>query len=213
MPTEPNAEGMHQQGTPKAIAQMPQVMCSNALELASVSQLAKHRINTIADLSQDRTLVGWSLWCLRTLPLSDKGQRAVSAYLEQARLTPAWMPAVPEAQETLLLTEKRYPFTKKSLTLLFSRLNQRAGFTTKPICPSMLRETYAIRFLQAGGELSVLQEQLGLADPASVKRYQHFCDEQQKTEVGVQVVPEGQARSPQPARRSKSQRQKRRRRR
>jgi integrase/recombinase XerD len=94
----------------------------------------------------------------RTLPLSEKGQHAVSAYLEQARLTPAWEPVVPEARDRLFLTEVRHPLTKNSLTLLFVRLNQRAGLTTKPVHPSMLRDTYAVRFLQAGGDLSVLQE-------------------------------------------------------
>jgi site-specific recombinase XerD len=113
----------------------------------------------------------------RTLPLSENGQRAVDAYLDQARLTPAWEPAVPAAQDRLLLTELRHPLTKNSLTLLFMRLSQRVGFTKKPICPSMLRETYAIRFLQAGGELAALQEQLGVADLVSVKRYQRFCEQ------------------------------------
>jgi site-specific recombinase XerD len=86
----------------------------------------------------------------RTLPLSADGQRAVCAYLDQARLTPAWEPVEPEARDRLLLTEQRRPLTKNSLTLLFVRLSQRAGFTREPICPSMLRDTYAIRFLQAG---------------------------------------------------------------
>ncbi len=105
----------------------------------------------------------------------------------------------------------RSPLTKNSLTFLFIRLSQRAGFTTKPICPSMLRDTYAVRFLQAGGELSVLQEQLGLADPASVRRYRRFCEEQQREEPGTQAS-SGQAKLPRPARRSKSKRRKGRRR-
>ena len=87
----------------------------------------------------------------RTITLSADGQCAVCAYLDQARLTPAWEPAVPEARDRLLLTERRHPLTKNSLTLLFKRLSQRAGFTRWPICPSMLRDTYAIRFVQAGG--------------------------------------------------------------
>ncbi|HET8843025.1 MAG TPA: tyrosine-type recombinase/integrase, partial [Ktedonobacteraceae bacterium] len=58
-------------------------------------------------------------------------------------------------------------------------LNQRAGLAKKPICPSMLRETYAIRFLQAGGSLAVLQEQLGVRDSASVKRYERFSHERE----------------------------------
>ncbi|HET8844441.1 MAG TPA: tyrosine-type recombinase/integrase [Ktedonobacteraceae bacterium] len=113
----------------------------------------------------------------RTFPLSGNGQRAVCAYLDQVRLTSAWEPAVPEARDRLLLTEQRYPLTKNSLTLLFRRLNQRAKFTKMPICPSMLRDTYAIRFLQTGGTLAALQQQLGIAHRVSVKRYQSFCEQ------------------------------------
>ena len=112
---------------------------------------------------------------LRTFPLSADGQRAVCAYLEQARLTPAWEPRELEAQDRLLLTERRHPLTRNSLTLLFKRLSQRAGFTRTTISPSMLRDTYAIRFVQAGGGPAALREQLGVAALASVKRYQHCC--------------------------------------
>ncbi len=126
---------------------------------------------------------------IRTVPLSADGQRAVCTYLDQARLTPAWEPAVPEARDRLLLTERRHPLTKNSLTLLFKRLSQRAGFTRRSICPSMLRDTYAIRFVQGGGGLAALREQLGVADLASVKRYQHFC-EQRKEKRQVQACPE-----------------------
>ena len=125
----------------------------------------------------------------RTIHLSADGQRAVCAYLEQARLTPTWEPALPEAQDRLLLTERRRPLTKNSLTLLFRRLSQRAGFTRTPICPSMLRDTYAMRFVQAGGGLAALREQLGVAALASVKRYQHFC-ERRKEKRQVQACPE-----------------------
>jgi site-specific recombinase XerD len=114
---------------------------------------------------------------LRTFPLSADGQRAVYAYLDQARLTPAWEPTELEAQDRLLLTERRHPLTRNSLTLLFKRLSQRAGFTRTPICPSMLRDTYAISFMQAGGGPAALQEQLGVTALASVKRYQHCCQQ------------------------------------
>jgi site-specific recombinase XerD len=46
----------------------------------------------------------------RTIPLSADGQRAVCAYLDQARLTPAWEPAVPEARDRLLL-----PFARRNI--------------------------------------------------------------------------------------------------
>jgi len=113
---------------------------------------------------------------------------------------------VPEARDLLLLTERRRPLTKNSLTLLFLRLSQRAGFARKPICPSMLRDTYAIRFLRAGGELAALQEQLGVADLASVKRYQHFC-EQRRQEQEIQACSEKSAFTQQ-SRRDKSKRRK-----
>jgi site-specific recombinase XerD len=95
---------------------------------------------------------------------------------------------VPEARDLLLLTERRHPLTKNSLTLLLNRLSQRAGFTRRPVCPSMLRDTYAIRFVQAGCRLAALREQLGVADLASVKRYQHYC-EQLKGKRQVQGCP------------------------
>lgn len=148
---------------------------------------------------------------LRTLPLSADGKRALCVYLDQARLTPDWKPAVREAQDRLLLTEQRQPLTKNSLTLLFVRLSQRAGLTRTPICPSMLRDTYAIRFVQAGGDLTELQEQLGVASLASVRRYQRYCDQQKRAEPGTQVSP-GQAMLPRSAKRSKGERRKARRR-
>jgi site-specific recombinase XerD len=142
----------------------------------------------------------------RTFPLSTDGQRAVCTYLDQARLTPAWEPALPEAQDLLLLTERRRPLTKNSLTLLFKRLSQRAGFTRAPICPSMLRDTYAIRFVQAGGGLSALREQLGVAALASVKRYQH-CGQQYGQEREAQAYSEKSVFTRQ-SRQGKSKRQK-----
>jgi site-specific recombinase XerD len=110
----------------------------------------------------------------------------------------------PEARDQLLLTEQRRPLTKNSLTLLFVRLSQRAGLTRTPICPSMLRDTYAIRFLQAGEKLAVLQKQLGVADLVSVKRYQRFC-EQRSEEREAQACSEASL-STQPSRGGKRRR-------
>ena len=168
-----------------------------------VSELCRLRLGDV-DRAGGTVTVQGKRGHVRTLPLSTDGQRAVCAYLDQARLTLAWEPAVPEARDRLLLTERRRPLTKNSLTLLFLRLSQRAGFTRKPVCPSMLRDTYAIRFLQAGGELVALQEQLGVADLASVKRYQHCCEqrgqEREAQEYAVRSLPT------QPSRRGKHRR-------
>jgi len=154
-----------------------------------VSELCRLRLADV-DRAGGTVTVRGTREHMRTYSLSADGQRAVYAYLDQARLTPAWEPAVPEAQDRLLLSERRHPLTKNTLTLLFKRLSQRAGFSRTPICPSMLRDTYAIRFLQAGGGLTALREQLGVACLSSVKRYQHCC-ERRKEEREAQACPEG----------------------
>ncbi len=169
-----------------------------------VSELCSLRLADVDRVSGTLTVQG-KRGSLRTFPLSANGKRALDAYLDQARLTPTWEPVVREAQDRLFLTERRRPLTKNSLTGLFQRLNLRSGFTRTFLCPSMLRDTYAIRFLQEGGNLTVLQEQLGVA---SVQRYQCFCDEQQRGEAGAQAGPERQAQPLQAVRRSKSQHQK-----
>ncbi len=171
----------------------------------SVSELCGLRLGDV-DRAGGTVTVHRKRGRLRVFPLSADGRRAVCAYLEQARLTPAWTSVVPEARDLLLLTERRHPLTKNSLTLLFLRLSQRAGFAREPICPSMLRDTYAIRFLRAGGELAALQEQLGVADLASVKRYQHFC-EQRRQEQEIQACTEESVFTQQ-SRRDKSKRRK-----
>ena len=171
----------------------------------SVSELCGLRLGDV-DRAGGTVTVHRKRGRLRVFPLSADGRRAVCAYLEQARLTPAWTSVVPEARDLLLLTERRHPLTKNSLTLLFLRLSQRAGFAREPICPSMLRDTYAIRFLRAGGELAALQEQLGVADLASVKRYQHFC-EQRRQEQEIQACSEESVFTQQ-SRRDKSKRRK-----
>ena len=53
--------------------------------------------------------------------------------------------------------------------------------------PSLLRDTFAVRYLQAGGDPCTLQELLGLQDPVSVKRYQHSDGGFGTHEAGVRL--------------------------
>jgi site-specific recombinase XerD len=110
----------------------------------------------------------------RQIPLREKGLYHLSVYLDQHRLKEA----VGQAEEApLFFSETRQPLTPNAITLLFLRLTTRADITGKGISPSLLRDTCAVRFLQAGGGLRALQEVLGLDTPVSVKRYQRFCDQ------------------------------------
>jgi site-specific recombinase XerD len=142
----------------------------------SVSDLCRLRLSE-GDIHTGVVTVRGAGRIRQIFPLSVTGKEAVRAYVEQVRMTLTWTPGRSEDQEILLLTGNRTPLTTNTVTQVFARLNQRAGLEKKPICPSMLRETYAIRFLQAGGRLAVLQEQLGVRDSASVKRYERFSYE------------------------------------
>ena len=149
-----------------------------------VSEVCGVRLTDVNRASGSVTIQG-KRGSLRIFHLLANGKQALDTYLDQARLTSTWKLAAPEAQDVLFLTEQRRPLTKNSLEGFFRRLNQRAGFIKAPISPSMIRDTYAIRFLQAGDTLVILQQQLGVTDPASVKRYVHAseqrCQRREKT--------------------------------
>jgi site-specific recombinase XerD len=71
-----------------------------------VSELCRLRLADV-DRAGGTVTVRGKRGDLRIFPLSADGQRARCAYLDQARLTPAWEPAVPEARDRFLLTEQR----------------------------------------------------------------------------------------------------------
>ncbi len=70
----------------------------------------------------------------------------------------------------LNLSETCRPLTKSAIALLFGRLRKRARITSKHVSPSLLRETFAVRYLQAEGDPCVLQELLGHTDQATSTR-------------------------------------------
>lgn len=104
----------------------------------------------------------------RQLPVPENTRRALRAYLMHQRVRMG----KPGTQEPLFLSERCKHMTPNLVTQLFHRLSLRAGITEQWITPSMLRDTFAVRYLQAGGNLRALQEHLGLEDAVSVKRYQ-----------------------------------------
>src|SRR5581483_9091488 len=54
---EPDPQRMHQDRSQKAVAQMPQIACPDALELAPIGELSEDGVNARAYLSEYRTLV------------------------------------------------------------------------------------------------------------------------------------------------------------
>lgn len=67
-----HADAVHQQVSQQAIAQMPQIACPDPFDLASISQLPKDGVNTIADAPQYRALIRCSLGGMRFV---ERGQQ------------------------------------------------------------------------------------------------------------------------------------------
>ncbi|GHO96466.1 hypothetical protein KSF_065140 [Reticulibacter mediterranei] len=97
---------------------------------------------------------------VRRLTLGHEGLRHLLAYLDNYRLGAA-VGGERTDEDSLFLSEADRPLTKSRITLLFDRLKQRAGITRKGVGPALLRESFAMRYLQTGGDLDALWELLG----------------------------------------------------
>jgi site-specific recombinase XerD len=64
-----------------------------------------------------------------------------------------------------------------TITLLLARLHRRAGIIEHHISPTMLRDTFAVRYLQAGGSPSQLRKVLGLDARTPITRYQKLGEQ------------------------------------
>jgi site-specific recombinase XerD len=105
----------------------------------------------------------------RSVPLGANALHHLLWYLDHARLIEA---KAETGGGALFLSERRRPLTPNAITLLFLRLSSHAEMTGKGVNPSLLRDTFAVRYLQQGGHPKTLQKLLGLANRAALKRYQ-----------------------------------------
>jgi integrase/recombinase XerD len=107
----------------------------------------------------------------RQLPLGQDGLHALLSYLERYRPEQGACVERGEAcEEPLFLSEAGRRLTDNGITLLFGRLRKRAGITRKDVGASLLRDTFAMQYLQAGGDRFLLWELLGQEESAAVKR-------------------------------------------
>jgi site-specific recombinase XerD len=115
---------------------------------------------------------------MRRLTLGHEGLRHLLAYLDTYRpRVAALLKKRVFSQDHLFLSETGRPLTKNGMTLLFGRLRKRSGISRKGVNPSLLREGFALRFLQTGGDPLMLQELLGYSEQATGARYQRLSTE------------------------------------
>jgi site-specific recombinase XerD len=114
----------------------------------------------------------------RQIALGPKSLEHVLWYLKQFRPEEKVHLAERKASEdSLFLSESGLPLTKNSIVLLFGRLRRRAGISGTPISPQILRHSFALRYLQAGGDPCDLRELLGYVGMDQVKLYLHWNDQ------------------------------------
>jgi len=123
----------------------------------------------------------------RTLTLSPNGWYQLLSYLEQYRPKEVFAQKEDVEEDHLFLSEWSEPLSINAITLLFGRIKQRAGISDKRVSPSVLRDTFAVRFLQAGGQIEALRDLLGLRDLEALKRY---------TRLSMQMIEKDQQKEP-----------------
>jgi site-specific recombinase XerD len=171
-----------------------------------VSELCALRLEDV-DREAGKLHIGGNRSRERHLPLSSQGWQQVCLYLDQYRCKSASATAERVGGTFLFLTETYHPFTKNALTLLFARLRTRTGLPQVVVRPSSLRDTFAVRYLQEGGELEALPDLLGLTDLASLKRYVRLLNEEKRALEPQKAHAEEQPSRPQPARQTSRRRQ------
>lgn len=106
----------------------------------------------------------------RALCLGAVSARALWAYLNEEQQDPA---------AALFLADRGTRagegLTRNGLRQLFHRLGERAGLEGVRCSPHTFRHSYAVRFLQAGGNGYQLQDSLGHTHPAMTAKYVHLA--------------------------------------
>jgi len=79
--------------------------------------------------------------------------------------------------DPLFGSQGKQPLTRNGMTMLFARFRKRAGISETKITPQVLRHSFALRYLQAGGNPQGLQELLGYEGMAPVRQYLRWYDQ------------------------------------
>ena len=114
----------------------------------------------------------------RQMPLGATCLSHLRSYLKQMELTTKRGLARRHAGGDPLFGSKgKQPLTRNGVTMVFARLHTRAGISDITMSPQMLRHSFALRYLQAGGNPQGLQELLGYEGMAPVRQYLRWQDQ------------------------------------
>lgn len=71
----------------------------------------------------------------------------------------------------------KQPLTRNGVMMVFARFRKRVGVSDRIIGPQLLRHSFALRYLQAGGNPQGLQALMGYEGMAPVRQYLRWYDQ------------------------------------
>ncbi len=114
----------------------------------------------------------------RQMPLGATCLSHLRAYLKQMEPTTKRGLARRRAGGDPLFGSKgKQPLTGNGVTMVFVRLRIRAGLSDTTMSPQMLRHSFALRYLQAGGNPRGLQALMGYEGMAPIRQHLHWHDQ------------------------------------
>ena len=134
----------------------------------------------VADLNQHTGLL-----CVRgkggqdrQIPLGETCLSYLRAYLKQMEPTTRRGLARRHAGgDPLFASKGKQTLTRNGVTMVFARFRTRAGLSGTTMSPQLLRHSFALRYLQAGGNPRGLQALLGYEGMAPVRQYLRWQDQ------------------------------------
>ena len=85
--------------------------------------------------------------------------------------------------ESLFVSEREQPLTANAFVLVFGRLKKRAGIRRKDMVPSLLRDSFAVRYLHLGGDPLRLRDVLGREESAVVRGFVGLSEQALKSSM------------------------------
>ncbi len=108
----------------------------------------------------------------RQMPLGATCLSHLRAYLKQMEpTTKSGLARRRAGGDPLFGSREKQPLTRNGVTMVFARFRTRAGLSDTTMSPQILRHSFALRYLQAGGNPRGLQALLGYGGMAPVRQY------------------------------------------
>lgn len=145
------------------------------------------RVNEALSLDRDGIDLERRLLWVPAQPSKTGRPRGVSFGMALVETLATYVEGLPAGQQPLFVTRAGMRLQSSHVRRLFKKAATRAGLDPLRISPSMLRDTYAIRYLEGGGTLETLQNQLGHASIATTARYRGSAPQAQRQDTSLDL--------------------------